>query len=190
MYMQKVEHILKKSIEGELTAIAKYKKYAEIALKAGFKGVARLFRALAFAETFHVKNHQRALGESYTIEPKPELKDGIENILMDAEKGETWEYKEMYPDFISQLPKKPTEDQPKLAKLSFEWARDVEKTHSELIEKVLEIVKSGCDIENERIWVCVACGNIAFGQLPKGSCPICKHDLMFYKEIMEEFLNE
>jgi rubrerythrin len=188
--MQKVELVLKKSIEGELTAIAKYKKYAEIALKAGFKGVARLFRALTFAETFHVKNHQRALGEDYTIDPKPELMDGIENILMDAKKGETWEYKEMYPGFLADIPKKTTEDQVKLAKLSMEWARDVEKTHAEVLEKVIEIIKSGKDIENERIWVCVACGNIAFGELPEKYCPVCKHDLMFFTEITEEILNE
>lgn len=188
--MQIVEQVLKKSIEGELTAIAKYKEYSAIALKAGFKGIARLFKALAFAETFHVKNHQRALGEPYTIEPKPELKEGVENILLDAINGETWEFKEMYPEFIRQLPKKPNEDQPKLAKLSMEWAKDVEKTHAEILTKVLEIIKSGKDIENEKIWVCVACGNIAFGELPKSSCPVCKHDLMFYTEITEEILNE
>ncbi len=188
--MQITEQVLKKSIEGELTAIAKYKEYAAMSLKAGFKGVARLFKALAFAETFHVKNHQRALGEAYSIEPKPDLKEGIENILMDAKLGETWEFKEMYPGFIAQLPKKPTEDQPKLAKISMDWARDVEKTHAEVLAKVIEIIKSGNDIENERIWVCVACGNIAFGELPKSNCPVCKHDLMFYTEITEAILNE
>jgi rubrerythrin len=184
--MQSVEIALRKSIEGETNAAAKYREYSRIALKEGFKGVSRLFKALAYAETFHIKNHQRALGEKYTIEPKADLKDGVVNILEDAAKGETWEYTEMYPDFIKSLGRKLNNDQLKLAKLSMDWAKDVEKTHAEVINKVIEIVKSGRDIENERIWVCTACGNLAFEVLPEKNCPVCKHDLMFYKEITDK----
>jgi len=184
--MLSVEEMLKKSIEGELGAIAKYKEYASLAEKAGFKGVARLFRSLVIAEKIHVKNHQNALGEKYTAEPSPELMEGIENMLLDAIKGETWEYKEMYPGFIKQLPKEPKDDMPKLARLSMEWARDVEKTHAEVLEKVLELIKAGKDIVDEKIWVCTVCGNIAFGELPKDHCPVCKHDLVFFQKIKED----
>jgi rubrerythrin len=48
---------------GESMAHMRYLIFADIAEKEGFKNVARLFRAIAYAEQVHASNHYRALRE-------------------------------------------------------------------------------------------------------------------------------
>jgi len=50
------------SYGGESMAHMRYLIFADIAEKEGFKNVARLFRAIAFAEQVHARNHYQRLG--------------------------------------------------------------------------------------------------------------------------------
>ena len=77
---------------GESQANRKYLMFAEQAEKDGFKGVAKLFRATAEAETIHAFAEFRANGGVGTT---------AEN-LQAAINGETYEFSEMYPPMIKE----------------------------------------------------------------------------------------
>ena len=80
---------LKEAFAGESQANRKYLAYADQAEDDGFPAVARLFRAVAAAETIHAHAHLRAMGG---------VKNTAEN-LADAVSGEAHEFAEMYPSY-------------------------------------------------------------------------------------------
>ena len=55
------EENLKNAFAGESQAHMKYQIFSEKAEEEGFKNIARLFRAIAYAELVHAKNHLNAL---------------------------------------------------------------------------------------------------------------------------------
>jgi Rubrerythrin len=80
---------LREAFAGESQAHMKYLIFAEQAEKEGLHDVARLFRAISFAEQVHATNHFKALME---------LKNTSEN-LQSAWGGENFEVEEMYPAY-------------------------------------------------------------------------------------------
>ncbi|MEO0275485.1 MAG: rubrerythrin family protein, partial [candidate division WOR-3 bacterium] len=83
------EKALNEAFAGESMAHMKYLIFSEIAEKEGFKNIARLFKAIAYAEQVHATNHARELGI---------IKNTIENLETGIQ-GETYEIEEMYPAF-------------------------------------------------------------------------------------------
>lgn len=61
--MNEVIDSLKESIYGELEAREKYKLYSEKAKDENLPTVAKLFKAISFAEEIHIKNHVNALSK-------------------------------------------------------------------------------------------------------------------------------
>ena len=153
---------------GESQANRKYLFFAEKAEEEGFAQVARLFRAAADAETVHAKNHLKVL-------------DGIRSTfenLSEAIKGESYEFTEMYPQYIKQSE---AEGNAK-AQHSFEIANKVEQVHHELYKKALDMVEKGQTIENKQIFVCQVCGYTIEGEAPD-KCPVCGAPLKMFKLI-------
>ena len=77
---------------GESQANRKYTAYAKKAEKDGMMNAAKLFRAAADAETLHALKHFEVAGKIGSTADN--LKDGVA--------GETYEYKDMYPDFVKE----------------------------------------------------------------------------------------
>ena len=77
------------ALAGESQASQKYLAFADVADAEGYPNVARLFRAVAFAESTHARNHLSVLGAIGTTE---------ENLKA-AWGGETFEIDEMYPAY-------------------------------------------------------------------------------------------
>jgi rubrerythrin len=88
--MNKTSKNLKEAFSGESQANRRYLAFADKAEKEGYTAVAKLFRAAAFAETVHALNHIGIMGE---------VNSTIEN-LETAVSGETFEFDEMYPEYI------------------------------------------------------------------------------------------
>jgi rubrerythrin len=154
--MSQTEKYLKEAFAGESQANRKYLAFAEKAEREGYRQVARLFRAVAAAETVHAHAHLRALkGVGTTAEN-----------LQAAIQGETFEFESMYPPMIEAAK---AEDN-KQATLSFTYANDVEKIHAELYKKAAE--KMG-DLAETDIHVCGVCGYTVEGDAPD-ECPLCK----------------
>lgn len=152
------EKSLKDAFAGESQAHMRYLIFANIAEKEGFPNIARLFKAIAFAEQVHAKNHLRELGG---------IKSSSENLQV-AIDGETYEVNEMYPAFkaIAELQNESN------AIRTFDWALQAEKIHAEMYQKAKQAVESGKDIEATPIFICEGCGYTVEGEAPE-KCPIC-----------------
>jgi rubrerythrin len=154
--MSKSGEDLKAAFAGESQANRRYLAFAKQAEKDGNPMVARLFRAVAAAETIHAHNHLRAMGGIGTTE---------ENLKA-AIAGENYEVVTMYPEFIADAEK----DDNKKAGTSFKWAWEVEKSHEQFFKQAL--AQLGAAAGELEIWVCPVCGNTCIGKPPE-KCPVC-----------------
>ena len=149
---------LKDAFAGESQANRKYLAFAKKADADGFKQVAKLFRAVAEAETIHAHNHLRVLGE---------IKGTLEN-LQAAQSGEAYEFQTMYPKFVAEA----DAENNKAALQTFKGAMAVEKIHHEMYGQAIGSVKGGKDLAAAPIYICPVCGNTVVGTIPD-KCPIC-----------------
>ncbi|HRY30471.1 MAG TPA: rubrerythrin family protein [Elusimicrobiota bacterium] len=159
---------LKAAFAGESQANRKYLAFAKKAESDGFPQIAKLFRAVAEAETVHAHAHLRVLGG---------VKKTAENI-QSAMDGEAYEFKTMYPDFLAESEK----EGHRAASLTFKYALAVEKIHHDLYSKALAASQTGKDLETAPIYVCEVCGHTHIG-LPEDKCPICGAGKDRFKEI-------
>lgn len=139
---------------GESQANRKYLAYAKKAEAEGKINAAKLFRAAADAETLHAHKHFEVAGK---------VKSTLEN-LEDAVAGETYEFKDMYPDFL----KVAEEEGNKAAAMTFKYALMAEEVHARLYQEALENVDSS---EEVFYYLCPVCGNIEKATPDK--CFIC-----------------
>jgi len=143
---------------GESQAHMRYLIFSDQAQKDGHANVARLFKAIAFAEQVHATNHLKTL-------------DGIDTTagnLQTAINGETYEVEEMYPAFraVAELQGE------KGAVRSTGWALEAEKVHAELYSQAGTAVKGGDDLDIGEVHVCRLCGWTGTGEKPD-RCPLC-----------------
>ncbi len=149
---------LKASFAGESQAHTKYLIFADKAEKEGYKNIARLFKAVAYAERVHAENHLKLFaGEGTTLT----------NLDMAIE-GENFEVAEMYEAYKSVADLQGE----KAASRSFHYALEAEKIHSVLFKQAQELVKLGKDWELENIFVCPVCGYTVVDTIPE-KCPVC-----------------
>jgi len=149
---------LEKSFAGESQAHMRYLIFAEKAEEEGFPNVARLFRAIAYAEQVHASNHYSILGM---------VRNSAENLQV-AIDGENYEVNEMYPSY-SAIAKLQDE---RNAQRVMEWALQAEKIHAGMYQKAKQSVESGKDIRLGDIYICKVCGYTVEGEAP-GRCPVC-----------------
>lgn len=154
--MSQTEKNLKDAFAGESQANRKYLAYSQKAEREGYHQVAKLFRAVAEAETVHAHSHLKTLGE---------IKSTAENLKA-AIGGETYEFKSMYPPMI----KAAEEEGNRAAARSFTYANEVEKVHAQLYEKALGNLDSLPKVD---YYVCAVCGYTCENQ-PQDDCPVCK----------------
>lgn len=149
---------LKEAFAGESQANRMYLAFADRAARDGFDQVAKLFRAVAAAETVHAHAHLRAM-------------DGVHDTadnLAEAAAGEKYEFEQMYPPMVAEA----EAEGHRKATMSMRYAMEVEKVHHGLFNQALEAVKAGKDLENAPIRVCPVCGHTVIGDAPD-QCPVC-----------------
>jgi len=156
--MSRTIESLKSAFAGESQANRRYVAFARKAEEEGFMQVAKLFRAAAEAETIHALNHLRIMGE---------IKSTAENLDA-AVSGETFEYKKMYPEYLS-IAKQEGNRQ---AAWSFDVANKVEEIHAGLFSKAVDALRNKKELEKIDYYVCNVCGNTVEGTAPE-KCPIC-----------------
>ncbi len=115
---------LQAAFAGESQANRRYLAFAAKALAEGHSQIARLFRAVAAAETVHAHAHLRAMKG---------VGDTTQN-LQAAIEGEAHEFLHMYPQFVQEAEAEGS----KAALTSFRHAMAVEKTHHGLFEAAIE----------------------------------------------------
>jgi rubrerythrin len=167
--MAKTKKNLKEAFAGESQANRRYLAFSIQAEEEGYPEMAKLFRAIAEAETVHALNHLRVLGEV----------DSTKSNVKKAIEGEGEEIDEMYPGFIKEAEKEENDR----AKTTFNHALSVEKIHKKLLKEALKLVKQGKDIEKEKIMLCPVCGNTMKGEEIIDPCPICATARSEFEEI-------
>ena len=159
---------LEAAFAGESQANRKYLAFAKKADEEGQKGIARLFRAAAAAETVHAHNHFNVLkGVSTTLDN-----------LKAAYDGEHHEFTAMYPEFLESAKKENNKE----ALQSFYWANEVEKVHGALYQKAVDSLQSGKDIAAKAFYVCDRCGYTIEDGAPD-ICPVCGAGKELFKRI-------
>jgi rubrerythrin len=159
------EASLKAAFAGESQAAEKYMVFSEQAEQDGFPHVARLFRAISFAETRHARNHLRTLSG---------IKRTADN-LQAAFEGESFEIDEMYPAY-QEIAKVQGNHQ---AYRSMTFAVKAEMDHKRMYADAREQVLDGKDIGDQPVSVCLICGHTVIGEVPD-RCPVCAAAKAYY----------
>ncbi len=156
--MSDTKQNLQDAFAGESQANRKYLFFAEKAEGEGHLGIARLFRAVAEAETVHARSHLNVMGGVGLT------RDNLEAAIG----GEHYEFTKMYPEFLKQAKAENNGG----AEASFHRANEVEKIHHRLYQQALAALETGKPLEDEPYFVCQVCGNTVLGEAPD-RCPIC-----------------
>jgi len=152
--MEKTMKDLMEAFAGESQANRKYTAFAKKAEAEGKLNAAKLFRAAADAETLHALKHLEVAGKIGSTAEN--LKAGVE--------GETYEYKDMYPEFL----KDAEAEGNKAAIMAFTFAMKAEEVHARLYQEALENIDQ---TEEVFYYLCPVCGNIE-KSIPE-KCSIC-----------------
>lgn len=154
MSESKTYNNLMEAFAGESQANRKYLAYSKKAEKDGHINAAKLFKAASDAETLHALKHFEVAGK---------VGSTVDN-LKDAVAGETHEYKEMYPDFVTAAEAEGN----KAALISFNFAMKAEEVHARLYQEALDTLDSK---EEVFYYLCPVCGNIE--KFVPEKCSIC-----------------
>lgn len=149
---------LEDAFAGESQAHMRYQLFADIADKQDMPNIARLFRAVAYAELVHARNHYKVLGEMGDTE------DNLETAV----DGETFEIEEMYPVYKQTAAMQGDEQ----AERATHYALEAEKIHAELYRRAKEAAAEGDDLDLATVSICPVCGHTVVGEVPD-CCPIC-----------------
>jgi rubrerythrin len=155
---------LKSAFSGESQAHMKYLIFADKAEKEKKPHIARMFRAIAYAEQVHATGHFKVLGG---------IGDTIQNLKTGID-GETFEITEMYPVYNEDAKFQGEKE----AEKTTHYALEAEKIHAEMYKKAKKAAEAGEDIEIGTVSICPICGYTHEGELPD-FCPVCgvKKDL-------------
>lgn len=157
---------MRKAFAGESQTNRRYLAFAAKADQEGYPQVARLFRGAAESETVHAHNYLRALkGVQSTRE---NLKEAIS--------VETNAFKNSYPEMM----KTARAEGDKEAETLFRYALESEKSHAQLLQKLLDTLETSQ--ENYSYYICSGCGHTTEERPPK-ACPVCGNSGETYKEV-------
>jgi rubrerythrin len=164
---------LRSAFGGESMAHMRYDVWGKKAERDGFKNVARLFKAVSYAETIHASGHfneLRGVGGAFLVNSMAGFGIGsTSENLAGAIDGETFEINEMYPVYLNDA----VFQGEKGAERSFNYAFSAEKTHAALYQRAKDSVDAGKDMGLSAVQVCAVCGYTLEGEAPD-VCPICK----------------
>lgn len=149
---------LKNAFAGESQAHMKYLAFANKAEKEGKPNIARLFRAISYAEQVHATGHLKVL-------------DGINDTVKNLEEaigGENFEVNEMYA--VYDVDAKFQGE--KAAEKSIHYALEAEKIHSAMYSKAKDAAQAGKDLELKEVYICPVCGYTHEGET-EDFCSVC-----------------
>jgi len=172
---------LNAALNGERNAHTKYLAFAQQADEEGYGAVASLFRAAAAAEEVHGNNHEkamRALGGNPDVKVETPVVNSTRENLEAAVSGESYEYRSMYPEFISQARQGPIVP----AIVTFEEALRTEEIHAKLYTEALRDLDKLQGSGHRTYYVCSVCG-YTVTELNFEKCPNCLKPKDRYKPV-------
>jgi rubrerythrin len=166
MAAKKTQNNLLQAFIAEAQAHFRLLAYAKKADSEGYPQIARLFRAIAAAESAHARNHFALLERVGSTE---------ENLKRSFEK-ETFVNEAAYPQFL----KDAWAEEDKNAIWFFTKARNSEERHAKLYKQALVDMMSGREID---YFVCSYCGWVAENAAPE-VCPNCTNPAESYERVL------
>ena len=149
---------------GETQAHAKYKYYASIANKEGYRQIGAIFEETSGNELEHAeiwfKHIMNGIG------------DTLEN-LKNAASGEHYEWVEMYAGFAKEAEEEGFAD---LAR-QFKLVAEIERTHFDRYNDYIKALEEDRLFKQEKevVWKCRNCGYYHTGKSAPQVCPVCSH---------------
>ena len=163
---------LEAAFAGESQATNKYSYYASQAAKDGYQQISNIFTETSGNKKVHAKLWFKYLHGGKIPETAENLKD--------AAAGENYEWTTMYADFAK------VAEEEGFAEIAakFRLVGNIEKTHEERYQKLLERVESGEVFEREgvKVWKCLKCGHLHVGASAPKICPVCGHPQAYFEE--------
>ena len=153
---EKTDKNLAYAFAAESKASARNSAFAQKAEQEGYSQMARLFRAVADAESVHARKYLMLMrGKIGSTEEN--LEAAFENeIKANAEE---------YPKLIAEA----SEEGVSAAERAFSQSRDVEDRHAELYKSAMNNMLADRETDYH---VCQACGYVSEGDPPE-KCPVC-----------------
>ena len=163
------EENLKKALQGEALAHLKYQFYRSQMDKYS-KHLSGIIDEISHNEKEHGKIWFKLLNGG-------QVPDNEANLL-DAIKGETEEYKHMYPEFARVAREEGFED---IAEL-FEMVADIEEEHAGKFDEMLKCIQDEDMFKDDSpmFWVCKNCGFYYLGEEAPEKCPVCAHPQKYF----------
>lgn len=163
---------LRSAYGGESMAHMRYLIWGDSAEKDGYPNIGRLFKAVAYAEWAHAKNHFNVLKDQVGDHTVPAgAVFGHTNIvenLQGAINGELHEIDQMYPVYLETAKFQDEKD----AQKAFHYALEAEKIHAKLFQDAQNAAKENKDTSPDTIYVCPVCGFTEIGDNVE-KCPVC-----------------
>ena len=156
---------LKDAFAGESQASQKYLAFAAKADVDGYPNAARLFRAAAYAESMHARNHLSVLGG---------IGSTVDNLEA-AFGGESFEIAEMYPAYDAVAKMRGNKEEQTSIRYAFTAEHDHQKLYADAQRKAV----NGKDIADTPLHVCPICGHTVMGDAPD-ECPVCGTSAQFF----------
>jgi rubrerythrin len=163
---------LRSAYGGESMAHMRYLTWGDHAEKQGLKNIARLYRAIAYAEQVHANNHFKELceqqGGSVVNAGAVFGMGSVVDNLQGAIDGEVHEIEQMYPVYMAtaQFQKESG------AERSFRYALEAEKIHAKMFKAAQDAAKQDKDLELGEMHICPVCGFTGENEMPD-FCPVC-----------------
>jgi rubrerythrin len=163
---------LQTALNGEFTARARYRAFADKATEEGYGQVASLFHACARGEEIHAGRFMSLIqargGEGMAVMEPFEVKSTRENL----QTAWAWEKKErdqLYPAFAEAA----LAAGDKRAAEAFDLVRNAENEHAKLCQEALNKLDDLKGSEPTSYWVCKGCGYVT-PAYTGGACRFCK----------------
>jgi rubrerythrin len=158
----RTEQNLREAFTGESQAYNKYRYFASVAKKEGYKKLAKYFLETAENEKEHASLYFNYLGG---------MGSTIENLKA-ALAGELEEHTNLYPRMAHEAKEEGFNE----IALVFEAIGNIEKTHYERFLTLLKEVETGksCPEDETVKWMCRNCGHLQ-SQEELTACPVCKN---------------
>ncbi len=167
-----IEENFRSAYTGESQAHKRYGIFSQRAEELWLSNIARLFRAVAYAERFHASNHYRNItskGDALTVSVADFGSRTTPEDLQIGIDGEGFEVNEIYPAYleVAHMQKE------NAAEISFRYAWEAEKIYATFFRRAKKAVDSGGDLELGHVCVCSVWGYMVEGEVPD-HCPIRK----------------
>lgn len=172
----KTQANLMTAFAGESQARNKYTYYASKAKKDGYVQIANIFEETANNEKEHAKIWFKLLNDGI---------QGTASNLLDAAKGENYEWTDMYAGFAKDAKEEGFDE---IARL-FEGVAAIEKEHEERYRKLLKNIQDEVVFskDGDVIWQCSNCGHICVGKKAPEICPVCAHPQSYFQVKAENY---